>query len=837
MGTHKSIAISLIKSPYKEYDSIKDALNDGESKYHVFRTVGDYNLVAIKTNDNMSTVANVLNEFERPSINCSIDSIHTFYALARENFDYDYFFDFKSRFLFLTFITLNYAEIIKSKKPIKEVILEIENIIGLNQKEYVIYDSLDSFDLLLLFKKDIYADGTDIIKKIDNIEFVVYSYSMFSYSDKIFEDSQYTETADKITICSVINKNTSFKEWLIEFEKKYLIIDTSSISEENNLTYTDIFQKHFRYNRLGNEDIIINIRCLEIKKFLSEFKDNDGVFCNDSFKNAFSSCRIHIDNYFGSANDIKNGSNHHVISKLKSEFEKVKNEHDNIIRNDIKTAFLEILNSCDNLFKNNFAIDVYTCILDVYDVFLQRLKSFDYCDNEKLPDYNDSINKVRHSIMSIVSGALHADHQFFQSQGFNAVQFNIPSKLLVFYMDYVSKLTKVLKDNDEPIFKFIITPNLYLDTSCIKLFSDSSYDSLVKMRTSVDSLFKPEIFIQNITHEAAHFVGKKSRLRKKRIYYSIKILSICYSTYLLQNIKDNVKAYSLLDSLYLKLFSNAEKYKEKGFDIFLFETVCNVVKAIMFNRFEAKKHETGSGNNEKFFYLHEIRFTLEEIIRDMSDDNETIKRIMNEFKCNNQHNDNSEVLAEVYVKHYLYDTFRNNLRVAQSGSKKQLDSLVKIMKESYADLVMTKALNISAKEYLTGVISQKLDKELDEEKFADYLKKDMKIERYLTVCWAHDWKIDGIRFDDSPKNRRMEIIRKYDENNRRYKMDTERKCMEYYVKYLKECLLQLNEIDFTSVSDIFSIITTGDFFNGVKMINENIENYKKDILNNKNALL
>ena len=112
---------------------------------------------------------------------------------------------------------------------------------------------------------------------------------------------------------------------------------------------------------------------------------------------------------------------------------------------------------------------MYTCILDVYDVFLQRLKSFDYCDNEKLPDYNDSINKVRHSIMSIVSGALHADHQFFQSQGFNAVQFNIPSKLLVFYMDYVSKLTKVLKDNDEPIFKFIITPNLYLDTSCIYL--------------------------------------------------------------------------------------------------------------------------------------------------------------------------------------------------------------------------------------------------------------------------------------------------------------------------------------------------------------------------------
>ncbi len=837
MGKHKSIAISLIKSPYKEYDSIKKALNEGESKYHVFRTVGDYNSVAIKTNDNTSTVANVLNEFERPSINCSIDSIHTFYALARENFDYDIFFDFSSRFLFLTFITLNYAEIIKSKKTIEEVISKIENNIGLNKKEYVIYDSLDSFDLLLLFKKDVYADGTDIIKKIDNIKYVVYSYSMFSYSDKIFQDSQYTEKADKITICSVINKNTSFKEWLEEFEKKYLIIDTSSISEENNLRYTDIFQKHFRYNRLGNEDIIINIRCLEIKKFLSEFKDNDGIFCHDSFKNAFSSCRIHIDNYFGSANDITNGSNHYVISKLKSEFEKVKNEHDNIIRNDIKTAFFEVLNSCDNLFKNNFAIDVYTCILDVYDIFLQRLKKFDFCDNEKLPDYNDSINKVRHSIMSIVSGALHADHQFFQSQGFNAVQFNIPSKLLVFYMDYVSKLTKVLKDEDEPLFKFIITPNLYIDTNCIKLFSDSSYDSLVKMRTSVDSLFKPEIFIQTVTHEAAHFVGKKTRLRERRIYFSIKILSICYTTFLLQNIKNNAKAYSLMDSLYLKLFSNAEMYKDKGFDVFLFETVCNVVKDIMFNRFKIQKDEAGSDINEKFFYLHEIRFTLEEIIRDISDDNETIKSIMNEFKCNNQHYDNSEVLSEVYVKHYLYETFQNNLRVAQSGTKKQLDSLVKIMKESYADLVMTKALNITAKEYLTGVISQKLDRELDEEKFADYLKKDMKIERYLSVCRAHGWKIDSISFYDTPKNRRMEIIKEYDKMNGKYKIDTERKCMEYYVKYLKECLVQLNEIDFTSVSDIFSKITTGEFFDGVKMINENIENYKIDMLNNKNALL
>lgn len=833
MGKHKSIAISLIKSPYKEYENIKNSLTSGKSKYHVFRTVGDYNAVAINTNDNAQTVANVLNEFERPTINnCSVDSIHTFYALAGEGFDYDDFFWYKSRFLFITFITLNYAEIIKSDKTIEEVVSEIKSELESVGVNYVIYDSLDSFDLLLLFKKGRYDEGTEIINKVDDIIYVVYSYSMFSYSDSILNDTDYDEEAKKITICSVINNNASFEKWLNKFEQKYPKIDSS----KNNLTIEEISGQHFRYNRLGNEDIIINIRNVEIKKFLSEFECK-GMFYDDDFQNVFSSCRIHIDNYFGNVDNITSDSSVHVYSNLKTQFEGAKNKHNNIIKTDIKTAFLEILNSCDNLFENNFAIDVYTCILDVYDDFINRLKNYDFCNNGKLPGFNDSINKVRHSIMSIVSGALHADHQFFQSQGFNAVQFNIPSKLLVFYMDYVYRLTNILRDDeDEPIFKFIITPNLYLDTNCIKLFSDSSYDSLVKMRTSVDSLFKPEIFIQTVTHEAAHFVGKKTRLRTKRAYYSVKILSTCYSTYLLENIKKNRKVYSLMNSLYLKLFNNSEKYKDKGFEVFLFETVSNVIKDIMFTRFDDIKWKKESYHEEKFYYLHKIRSTLETIIRDMSDNNETIKKIMNAFDFNKQYNDNSEIIAQVYINHYLYDIFKNRLRVAQRGTQKQLHSLEIIMKESYADLVMTKALNITAKDYLTGFISQKLDRELDDEKYAKYLKKEMKIERILSVCWAHKWDVTNISFDDPQQNQRMKIIKEYNKKNGKWKMDTERKCMEYYVKYLKECLAELSKKDFTMVSDIFLKITTGGFFDGVEMINENIEDYKVRMLKEKNVL-
>lgn len=845
MGTHKSIAISLIKSPdayNNQNGNIKDALFGVESNYHVFRTVGDYNVVAIKTNDSEASVANVLNEFERPKILCSVDSIHTFYALARDSFDYDVFFNLQSRFLFFTFITLNYAEIINSEKNIEDVVSEIKSKIGSNGVNYVIYDSLDSFDLLLLFKNDTYAGGTDIINKVDDIKYVVYSYSMFSYSDGILEDEGYDEKADKITICSVIKNNAFFKKWLDEFENKYPKIDTDSISNGNDLTYTEIFGKHFRYNRLGNEDIIINIRRVKIRTFLSEFKDENGIFSNDEFQNTFSSCRIHIDNYFDSVDNISSGSIAHVSSYLKSQFEQAENKHNNKIKKDINTAFLEILNSCDNLFKNNFAIDVYTCILDVYDDFINRLKDYDFCDNGKLPDFNDSINKVRHSIMSIVSGALHADHQFFQSQGFNAVQFNIPSKLLVFYMDYVSKLTKILRDEDEPLFKFIITPNLYIDISCTKLFSDSSFDSLVKMRTPVNSLFKPEIFIQTVTHEAAHFVGKNTRLRKKRKDYSIKILSICYTTYLLENInKDDENIYRLMVSLYKKIFINANKYNK--FKKFLFYTVYKVIESIIDERFIDKENETKSDDEEEFYYLHKIINTYETIIIEMSDDKKTIKGLIDAFKFNDKHNDYSEVFAEECIKHYLYETFQKNLRITKSGIKKQLRPLFLIMKESYADLVMTKALNITAEEYIIGFISQELDRVLNDEEFAEYLKKDMKIERILSVCRAHGWNIDIIRFDNDQQNhrinrlnRRMEIIKEYNKENGKWKMDTERNCMEYYVKYLKECLAELNKKNFTEVSEIFSKIKTGDFFDGVKMINQNIENYKVRMLKDKNAL-
>ena len=112
----------------------------------------------------------------------------------------------------------------------------------------------------------------------------------------------------------------------------------------------------------------------------------------------------------------------------------------------------------------------------------------------------------------------------------------------------------------------------------------------------------------------------------------------------------------------------------------------------------------------------------------------------------------------------------------------------------------------------------------------------MKIERILSVCWAHRWSIASISFDDPKQNGRMKIIKEYNKKNGKWKMDTERICMDYYVEYLKECLAELDKKDFTLVSGIFSKITTGDFFDGVKMINQNIENYKVRMLKDKNAL-
>lgn len=839
-----AIALSLIK--YSKYPL---ALPDNID--FCMPTIGEYNLVTITdcANTQKNNVEDVLNEFSRERFKNpenDVDSKHTFYAVVNENFQNSDFFNVKKSFMFITMINLNYNSVIKGKTDRKKVSNQIINILkkfNINKNEensinFIVYDALDSFDILILFKSNTYNLGAKVIRRIDSIKYVLYSYSLFAYERELLkleaDDNDPGELADKITICGVINYEKAFNEWYEKFCSKY-----GAAKDREDLQIGSIYNKHFMYNRLGNEDIVINIRKHSIRKFLSLF-ERDELFNALSLNDAFISFRINIDNYFVKIRSRNSAS--HNSSDMKEKFLKAKERNKNIIiRPEIKTAIMEVLNSCDNLFRNDFASDVYICIKNVYDIFLERVGNYYVNDmgaeRNRFGDFNDSVNRFKNSIMSIVTGSLHADHVFFQSPGFNAVQYNIPSKLLVFYTAFVNKLSYVLKSEQDEEFGFIITPDIYMSTYCSKLFADDSFVSLVKIRTSVDALFHPREFLEIITHETAHYIGADTRLRKERMNYSLQLAAHYYTSQLLADfseedflqVKDVFSEKDIMSSVSNKKrclrFSTIRKM--------LFNRICEIVLDALKESYSVLKSYRQPHLGNRFLYLHNVKKYLYFLIADINEHNEIIDRINSSIS--REPDSGLDILCYEQAKYFLIGKINSNLRKADRMMKKDINGMCIVMKESYADLVMTYILDLDCNSYLDSFLSPGIDRELMTEEYKAFFLSDMKIERIICVCKARGWDIQEascMDHKDDKKECMLKVIKEFESG--KIKMQTENKCIDFYVEYLKMCLDKLEKKfsrnSVNEISKIFNGVTVGNWQDGFKMIFDEVEEIKKKFI-------
>lgn len=411
MNKYNSIVITLYKGRYKK--SNEEGIQ--------YRTFGEFDYIKI-SDAPISKDVNKIDYFklwertEEASKSLNVgESCHNLYAYSlRENYNEEFWNDRKPYF---------FASLLQGIQ-IKEKIEELEEFLHNMSFEYknfnfAIYYSLDSCDFIVFIKSMKYEIGAEQIHKFPMFCHNKQIHNNYCYSicgidfDELLASNE-NEVFEKVMVCFVVKKLFYYQNWYRSFSDVFPEMNFEDIKR----------QSHFNYNRLGNEDVCINILKCNIKKLISEMKEG-GCLCpeNEDFRNGIMKLRIHFDN--------KPYIHEFPVMEERPECnQKDTNSYIDMYQNDVveeaktqlypfvKKALEEVLKACSYLEEENFARDLWKCIKNAIKMLFTKMNEFWIDNGEKEVDrnqivYNESVVKVVQGIMSIVNGSLHTDKMFF----------------------------------------------------------------------------------------------------------------------------------------------------------------------------------------------------------------------------------------------------------------------------------------------------------------------------------------------------------------------------------------------------------------------------------------
>jgi len=535
MDNWNTLVISLYCNRFEKSSTISKAAK-------CYRTFGNHDLITIapisgdSANDTLSKMwENIY------SLSTNIEhgeSIYNLFAVT-DNCG-DFWSDFnESSYLFFSAIQVNFnytqnfnSQIVGLRNEIAEFFSEkglLENV------DYSVYKSLDCGDLILFIKSDKYTEGAKMIHNMTiKSKHRHYSYSVCGFNVSKILNEEFDEVLPKAVVCSVMSDASNYARWFKYFETEY----NKSIwfrndndlrySSENKCekTFSRPSNEYIHLGRLGSEDLCINIFNCRIKHLLSMTDKENGVFYykNANVRNALCRFRINLDL---DIDDIS-PTNERGLEERKSLIK----EKADIWRNSknfeppVYKALVEILSSCEDLEKRGFAFDILDCILNVFPLFIEKIKKYQDSDIRVYWPYEFTADLIYFitGIRSIAEGSLHADKLFVTVPGFNAVVCDAPSKLLLYYTIYIQKLADILNDEKEKQYRFLLCPDLYQIIQIMHLFDyDDNY--LLKVRIPIMRLFSPSTLLMELSHEVAHYVGREIRNRAYRSSQIIKIIA------------------------------------------------------------------------------------------------------------------------------------------------------------------------------------------------------------------------------------------------------------------------------------------------------------------------
>jgi len=693
---------------------------------------------------------------------------------------------------------------------------------------FVTYYSLDCCDLVLFIKTQKYKLGAMLLQYMQQkFGFLQYGYSLVGVDLEQLEKISFeqSEIIPKVVVCSVVSDAIGYKKWL---DDRFLSIYPKLLSspiDGNGEEYT-----HF--SRLGNEDVCINIFNCRLSK-LAKSLLNGGVFSHND-ENLKKSCmrlRIHFDSDYI---NLENG-----LIKVEPQTDQgritylqihEKYKLSDVISASVDKALMEIFTACAQLESNHFALDVLDCVISVYKTILDEIFLFkNNKDTLDLSEFNKSLIYCATGIMSIVNGCLHADRMFFQCPGFNAVIYDIPAKLLVFYTAYMHSLSYALNDeNDNNMYRFLLAPDLYPDMYIEKMFDYREFkkeSNLAKTRIPVDKLFTPDILMQELAHETAHMSGTSLRCRDKRYEILIEMLADTIVDRLLSCDVLNVGTNHQQEIL-KRILNGKEKEIANDLIKWFKEQICKDYKKLA-----AKENINDDRKYYRYFFIKFIKEILNDQLSDHHSSCDVYYVIESTFRKYNPHLRPNDIGA-------YGGMYNDRIWLINRDLHSIIDDIVTLAYESYADLVMLTVLDITEKEYLELFIRIFYTA-------GNLYAKDMLNfgygERIISVLKTkfNDGKVLNAKnmneFDnesDEYKDFIITLSKFMNDQEEEHRVLTNFS-IEYNVRYLSECKEKIDkrteQESLKSIRELYNCISTKSIVEGIEEMRKLSYDFRKDI--------
>lgn len=728
------------------------------------------------------------------------ESIHNLFAISDDD-NCEQFWKNDTPYLFMSSIQINYNSGEDFNKQYESFFKEVSSILEesefIKNRDFAIYNSLDSGDVILFLKTNIYVVGADIINKITmKSKYNHYSYSVCGLNTNLLlkglESNQ--EIIPKVVICSVLADVSKYQKWFENFNREYPFELNSNFAIKDNNDF--INEEYVHLARLGNEDICINIYNCNMKHFLNMFLKEDGVFYYNNYhvKNVFARLRIQFDSNvvdmnFDSDKSYKNGKS--LIEKSSDQW---KYELTNTVSAYISKAIFEVLAASENLELKKFAFDVQDCIRNVFPLFTSKLHSYyknDFAYSQK--KFEHDVILFTTGLLSIANGSLHADKLFINVPGFNAVPCDIPSKLLIYYTAYIQRLTTILNDREDFDYRFLLCPDLYLGIEIFPLFYYNNSDSqLLKARIPIKKLFEPKILLMELSHEVAHYVGSSVRARKERADLLIEMISYIFADRILRPKtlipvfqEDDGFANKDIESKIISLFMPSNN---KSLELLLeneWNPIIIYIKNNLINESDI--------NEKDILYLNILKEKITKSATNLmigEKSKELQNKIYDVIQCNNMLEDPDKIfgfvnMIERHKTEILFDEYVDIVK-----------NCCTLFSESFADLVMLYITN-DPNSYLYNIFKSENRESFKSDDniihpWEYHQAGHMKFERIISVFTSLGYNFDDINKKNNP------LFEKYIENLKNYSLQKNElnravpiTVINIITEYLNICLKEL----------------------------------------------
>lgn len=539
-----------------------------------------------------------------------------------------------------------------NKYSISDLEKEISNIIPLAEREYMLYRSVNLSELVLVCKHDLLNSILKAIAKISyefpNLQTHTVCGFRYDPNTGISYDTQETDIIDMVKITGTIKSYKKSLKIFNEISHQY--------EQPNQNTYIAFGNNDFNliYENVNTSDII-------------SILNNWSINYND-VNDAFSSIktRVHVKYRNEQVSDGSFETNHNIqtlINEVQSSVLKCRNLQD--LHSKWVYPFVETLNMLSDMYNNPELSRIRYFTLDTLMVLNRALNDLLNNDEEYICDYLERcekrLNKFSTGFNTLIERIVRVDGYLSQEPGYSPLIYNmIPAGILEYYCSYLYKATQIVNEfsaNDDKKYIYATLPLPELERyisfyDILPNYEQPNQSNQVNLlEVPYNELYHPERLLFSVTHEVMHFCGERTRCRNIR-----------YDCFI-----DFISEYLIHEFDVIEIQKNAKAF----------------IRTFFKNRITKDKNKTS------YFVtlIPEVSNAIKDIYQNVDLKNRLQKALV-------KHRKDNDIEESMYWNIAWMNSMSSKMTLLY-----QLEDIVYLFKECYADLMTVRFLNISAANY------------------------------------------------------------------------------------------------------------------------------------------